>query len=67
MTQYLPAGAFLLLNGLLNLKLYFELIDGGIESQTIMLPLISDKKGDEMEMSVRSSNSSVIINYDNNV
>ena len=32
-----------------------------------MLPLISDKKGDEMEMSVRSSNSSVIINYDNNV
>lgn len=65
LTPYLPAGAFLILNGLLNLKLNYEIIDGGAETQTILLPFKLENDDTEM-MSVVSADSPSV-HYDINV
>lgn len=49
-TPFLPVGGFLLLNGLLNLKLYRELLDGGEHEQAILLPYTPDIKDEDAWM-----------------
>ena len=43
-TPFFPAGAYLTINALLNLKLHRELFDCGATEPTIMLPYTLDEK-----------------------
>jgi hypothetical protein len=60
LTPYLAAGLFLFLHGLLNVRLYLELLDGGDEGNTMMLPFKTEKVDDGIEeMSEIESSTSV--------
>lgn len=49
LTPYLASGAFLLLHGLLNIRLYWELDDGGDSGNSIMLPFVTGNSEEDYD------------------
>lgn len=49
LTPYMATGSFLFLHGLLNVRLYWELKEGGDEGNTMMLPFKTEKMDDGIE------------------
>lgn len=47
LTPYLASGAFLLLHGLMNIRLYWELSDGGDSGNVMFLPFKSETSEEE--------------------
>ena len=61
LTPFMASGSFLILHGLLNVRLYLELKDGGDDGNTMMLPFKTKKldAGIEEMSDIEGSNCSV--------